>query len=56
MKNGDKIYFNIVLDCLPYNELMELFRAVREEIRKRENETPIYLQENSPAAICARDR
>lgn len=46
MKNGDKIYFNIVLDSLPYNELMDLFKAVRDEIRKRENETPVSIKED----------
>jgi hypothetical protein len=46
MKNGDKMYLNICLDGLSYNELMELFKAVREEIKRRENETPIFVKDN----------
>lgn len=46
MKNGDKIYFNIAFSALGYNELMELFKAVREEIRKRENETSVSIKED----------
>lgn len=46
MKNGDKIHFNIAFSALVYNELIELFKAVREEIRKRENETPAFVKDN----------
>lgn len=46
MKNGDKMYLNICLGNLSYNELMELFKAVREEINRRENETPVFVKDN----------
>lgn len=45
MKNRDKIYLNICLDDLSYNELMELFKAVREEINRRQNETPVFVKD-----------
>ncbi len=45
MKNGDKIHFNIAFSALGYNELIELFKAVREEIKRRELEVPASIQE-----------
>jgi len=37
----DNLYYIAGLSKLPYNSLIELYKAVREEIRRREQEVPV---------------
>lgn len=40
-ENVDNLYYIAGLSKLTYNSLLELYKAVREEIRRREQEVPI---------------